>query len=201
MGCRFSTLSTLSFSRFGRPQQSKKNDKDLANPWSPEEEIALCKAWVDVSENSAQGNAKRAKGFLTQVVEYFMMKMFKRFDLWDKRGQRKKALSSGARSRSLATGDQDLVNALLNKWSHVASPLFSQGQDSSSEYLRIKVRELKLERLKMEKEEIMEQMRLTQQGELEKQRIAHERQQLEFKRARCEWKKQAKKEKYVILHA
>ncbi|GJW90117.1 hypothetical protein Tco_0167670 [Tanacetum coccineum] len=27
-----------------RPQQSKKNDKYVADPWIPEEKIALCKA-------------------------------------------------------------------------------------------------------------------------------------------------------------
>nr|GEU88931.1 hypothetical protein [Tanacetum cinerariifolium] len=59
---------------------------------------------------------------------------------------KKKASSSIARSESsTAAGEAGLVNALLNKWSHIAR---------------------------------------TQHRELEAQRIAHERQQLEFERER-----------------
>ncbi|GKA96184.1 hypothetical protein Tco_0818279 [Tanacetum coccineum] len=112
---------------------------------------------------------------------------------WDM--AKKKASSFVIRLESSIAGDQSLVDALMNKWSHVASPLFSQRQESGAEYLRIKERELESEKLKMENEERMEQMRLSQQRELEAQRIAQQRQQLEFERERYEWKKEAKKEK------
>ncbi|GJT62038.1 hypothetical protein Tco_1005571 [Tanacetum coccineum] len=113
----------------------------------------------------------------------------------------KKVSSSAARSESLAAGDQSLVDALMNKWSHIASPLYPQRQESSSEYLRIKERELELEKLKMEKEERMGQMGLAQQRELKAQRITHERQQLEFEREWYEWKNKQKKEKDLIFYA
>ncbi|GJS33853.1 hypothetical protein Tco_0532235 [Tanacetum coccineum] len=51
---------------------------------------------------------------------------------------KKKATSSIARLESSTASDQGLVEALLNMWAHVASPLFSQRQESSSEYLRIR---------------------------------------------------------------
>ncbi|GKA96185.1 hypothetical protein Tco_0818280 [Tanacetum coccineum] len=54
-----------------RPQQSKKNDKDVADPWSLEEEVALCKAWVDVSENSVEGNARKGRGFGRKYINTF----------------------------------------------------------------------------------------------------------------------------------
>nr|GEW61686.1 hypothetical protein [Tanacetum cinerariifolium] len=44
--------------------QAKKNDnKKMAKPWITEDEIALCKAWCDVSENSIRGNAMKNRGF------------------------------------------------------------------------------------------------------------------------------------------
>ncbi|GKE83136.1 glutathione S-transferase T3-like protein [Tanacetum coccineum] len=39
--------------------------------WTPEEEVALCKAWVHASENSVEGNGKKAAGFWTKVTGYF----------------------------------------------------------------------------------------------------------------------------------
>ncbi|GJR26095.1 hypothetical protein Tco_1102327 [Tanacetum coccineum] len=35
----------------GRRQPAKKNDKDVNEPWTPGEEVALCKAWIDDYEN------------------------------------------------------------------------------------------------------------------------------------------------------
>ncbi|GKA41211.1 hypothetical protein Tco_0733804 [Tanacetum coccineum] len=48
-----------------RRQSCKKNDKDLSEPWIPQEEVVLCRAWVDVSENSVDENAKRRQWFWT----------------------------------------------------------------------------------------------------------------------------------------
>ena len=61
-----------------RCQLSKKNDKDSNDVWSPEKEKVLCKAWVDVIENSIEGNAKKANRFWTEVVTYFEKEMGKR---------------------------------------------------------------------------------------------------------------------------
>ncbi|GJV92951.1 hypothetical protein Tco_1540764 [Tanacetum coccineum] len=203
-----------------RPQQSKKNDKDLVNPLSPEEEIALCKAWVDVSENNVQGNVRRAKGYKNGANELYY------YDLAHKEyrttyGGSKKSWTSKTTSHdtsdSLHIGldlndevvDSEDVEVEVRHMgqdrskkkasssiarSESSAAVGEAGIESSSEYLRIKERELELERLKLEKEERMEQIRLTQHMELEAQRIAHERQQLEFERERYEWKKQAKKE-------
>ena len=55
-----------------RPKKrSKKDDSDKEQrnvPWTMAEEIALCKAWVNTSEDSARGNAKKAQGFWTEVL-------------------------------------------------------------------------------------------------------------------------------------
>ena len=74
---------------------------------------------------------------------------------------KKKALVSAARSQGSTSVvvDRTLYDALLNKWSDVASPLFSQRHESSASYLKIKERELELEKLMLENEERMEEKR------------------------------------------
>ncbi|GKC33062.1 hypothetical protein Tco_1040356, partial [Tanacetum coccineum] len=44
--------------------------------WTTAEEIALCQAWSDVSENSEKGNNMKAKGFGEAVIKYFERKLF-----------------------------------------------------------------------------------------------------------------------------
>ncbi|GKD98046.1 hypothetical protein Tco_1381943 [Tanacetum coccineum] len=47
-----------------RTSKAKKNDnKETAKPWTTEDEVALCRAWCDVSENSIRGNAMKNRGF------------------------------------------------------------------------------------------------------------------------------------------
>nr|GEU95925.1 hypothetical protein [Tanacetum cinerariifolium] len=53
----------------------KKNDKDLNDPWSHEEDISLCKALVDLFENSVEGYARKAFEFWWQLVVYFEKEM------------------------------------------------------------------------------------------------------------------------------
>nr|GEV09901.1 hypothetical protein [Tanacetum cinerariifolium] len=46
-----------------RSKPTKKNDKEFVEPWTIEEEIALCKAFVAKSEDSIEGNGKKAARF------------------------------------------------------------------------------------------------------------------------------------------
>nr|GFB13785.1 hypothetical protein [Tanacetum cinerariifolium] len=64
------------------------------------------------------------------------------------RDRAKKKGSSGARSKTSIAGDPSLVDALLSKFTMVATPFFMQRKESSSEYLRIKERELELKERK-----------------------------------------------------
>ncbi|GJZ59372.1 glutathione S-transferase T3-like protein [Tanacetum coccineum] len=48
-----------------RSNPIRKNDKEFVEPWTIEEEIALCKAWVAKSEDSVEGNGKKEAGFWT----------------------------------------------------------------------------------------------------------------------------------------
>ncbi|GJU84855.1 hypothetical protein Tco_1292401 [Tanacetum coccineum] len=43
-----------------RSKPTKKNYKEFVEPWTIEEEIALCKAFVAKSEDSVEGNGKKA---------------------------------------------------------------------------------------------------------------------------------------------
>nr|GEW48803.1 hypothetical protein [Tanacetum cinerariifolium] len=52
-------------------QPAKQNDKDVNEPWTPDEEAALCKAWINTSENNKDGNGKNTNGFWMEVTTYF----------------------------------------------------------------------------------------------------------------------------------
>ncbi|GJZ04380.1 hypothetical protein Tco_0537655 [Tanacetum coccineum] len=55
-----------------RASKAKKNDtNEPLRDWTTEEEIALCQALCDVSENSEKGNSIKAKGFWEAIVNYF----------------------------------------------------------------------------------------------------------------------------------
>ncbi|GJX14057.1 ribonuclease H-like domain-containing protein [Tanacetum coccineum] len=53
-----------------RRQPLKKSDKEFVKPWTIEEEIALCKAWVSTSENNTEGNGKKASGIRPKVSQF-----------------------------------------------------------------------------------------------------------------------------------
>ncbi|GJY28247.1 glutathione S-transferase T3-like protein [Tanacetum coccineum] len=58
-----------------RSKPTKKNDKEFVEPWTIEEEIALCKAFVAKSEDSVEGNGKKAARFWREVAEHFHEEM------------------------------------------------------------------------------------------------------------------------------
>ncbi|GJR45412.1 early light-inducible protein [Tanacetum coccineum] len=49
------------------PQDTAQGEDQRCIPWTPEEETALCKAWVRISEDSFVGNARKEKGFWVEV--------------------------------------------------------------------------------------------------------------------------------------
>ncbi|GJW64698.1 hypothetical protein Tco_0116582 [Tanacetum coccineum] len=85
------------------------------------------------------------------------------------RDRAKKKRSSGARSKTSIADDPSLVDALLSKFTMAATLFFKQGKESSSEYLRIKERELELEEWKRQ-----------EHGELERLRIAQREKELDL---------------------
>ncbi|GJT93138.1 glutathione S-transferase T3-like protein [Tanacetum coccineum] len=248
-----------------RRQPIKKDDKEFVEPWTLEEEVALCKAWVHASENSVEGNGKKMSGFWTEVtwirpkvsqfceiynsvkdrhqsgacdntiyqeaeIEYrtiyrsafaltecwkilkdhskwrkFEMPKFLKskktsskksrtsettsqgnsdsahigVDLNDEAADsedvevqevrpmgrdraKKKGSSSGARSESSVAGDPSLVDALVTKFTMVATPFFPSRKESSSEYLRIKERELELKDQRRREQEELERLKIAQ---------------------------------------
>ncbi|GKB66113.1 glutathione S-transferase T3-like protein [Tanacetum coccineum] len=52
-----------------RSKPTKKNDKEFVEPWTIEEEIALCKAFVAKSEDSVEGNGKKAAGIRPKILK------------------------------------------------------------------------------------------------------------------------------------
>ncbi|GJW25491.1 hypothetical protein Tco_0039302 [Tanacetum coccineum] len=77
--------------------------------------------------------------------------------------------------------DPSLVDVLLSKFTMAATPFFTQRKESSSEYLRIKERELKLEDRKRQ-----------EQGELERLRIAQRKKELDLQQKKFEFQQQQK---------
>nr|GEY81521.1 hypothetical protein [Tanacetum cinerariifolium] len=94
---------------------------------------------------------------------------------------KKKGSSSGARSETSIAGDPSLVDALLSKFTMAATPFFTQRKESSSEYLRIKERELELEERKRQEQGELERMRIVQrEKELDPQQKMFKFQQQKF---------------------
>ncbi|GKB57255.1 hypothetical protein Tco_0913441 [Tanacetum coccineum] len=156
-----------------RRQQSKKNDRDINELWIHEEEISLCKSWVDVSENDVAGNNRKAFEFWSEVeVRPMGQDMSK-----------KKASSSNDRLESSAADEPGIVEALLIKW-------------KIERELKLKVlrrrEQTELKRLKLAHRERMEQHR-----KLEEQKLARERKQLE--REMCEFKETSKNGERPLL--
>nr|GEX31573.1 hypothetical protein [Tanacetum cinerariifolium] len=106
-----------------RRQTIKKSDKEFVEPWTIEEEVALCKAWVSASENNIEGNDKRRQGFGRKGCKVQEVELMGR----DK--AEKKASLSGARSETSVAGDPSLVDALLSKFTKAATPFFHRGRN------------------------------------------------------------------------
>ncbi|GJU26762.1 hypothetical protein Tco_1165383, partial [Tanacetum coccineum] len=52
-----------------KPQKEKAEDQRCVL-WTPEEETALCKGWVRISEDSVKGNARKKRGFWVDILKY-----------------------------------------------------------------------------------------------------------------------------------
>nr|GEX35065.1 integrase, catalytic region, zinc finger, CCHC-type, peptidase aspartic, catalytic [Tanacetum cinerariifolium] len=134
--------------KYTKRQPVKKSDKKFVEPWTIEEEVALCKVWVLASENSIEGNGKRAPGFWTEVTEhqsgacdttvYQEAEIEYRADSEDVevqevapmgRDKAKKKASSSSGARSETSGDPSLVDALLSKFTMAATPFFRRGRN------------------------------------------------------------------------
>nr|GFB65135.1 hypothetical protein [Tanacetum cinerariifolium] len=72
----------------------------------------------------------------------------------------RKTSSSTSCSESPSHGEHGLVQALLNKWKNITTPLFLQRKNASDEYLRIKERQLKPKQQGLANEEKLKQQGL-----------------------------------------
>nr|GFB13574.1 hypothetical protein [Tanacetum cinerariifolium] len=64
-----------------RASKAKKNDtKEPPKDWTTAEEIALCQAWCDVSENSEKENSMKAKGFGKRLLSTLTRKLVQQED-------------------------------------------------------------------------------------------------------------------------
>nr|GEX67911.1 hypothetical protein [Tanacetum cinerariifolium] len=52
----------------------KRDDAPQQTVWTAEEEIALAKGWLSISENSNHGNERRKAGFWCEVLQYIKSK-------------------------------------------------------------------------------------------------------------------------------
>ncbi|GJX35225.1 hypothetical protein Tco_0246782 [Tanacetum coccineum] len=152
---------------FGQPM---KGSSQPVEGESPIDEVAPVKrkAWVDVSENSKDGNAKKAAGFQTEVQPIGRDKV------------KKKGSSSASRSSSSDAADSSLVDALLGKFTTVATPLFSSRKESFSEYLRKRKRELEMEDLRRPEQAKLKRLKLAQHENFEQQMLAQKGKELEM---------------------
>ncbi|GJY44563.1 hypothetical protein Tco_0432776, partial [Tanacetum coccineum] len=195
-----------------RRQPLKKSDKEFVEPWTIEEEVALCKAWVSASKDSIEGNGKKASGFWMEVTEYFHKKWANRKEATirltangkigfilrtsettsqgnsdsahiglDLNEEAADSEDVDVQEETSIAGDPSLVDALLS-----ATPFFSQRNESSFEYLRIKGRELELEDQKR-----------WELGELERLKIAQRDKELDLQQKMFEFQQQQKWEEDI----
>ncbi|GKG38489.1 hypothetical protein Tco_0460201, partial [Tanacetum coccineum] len=67
-----------------RRRNTKTTDDQVSSqPWTTTEEIALCKAWYDVTENNVTGDNMKMRGFWSDVVAYFEREMEKNIRGYD----------------------------------------------------------------------------------------------------------------------
>nr|GEZ13010.1 hypothetical protein [Tanacetum cinerariifolium] len=156
-----------------RRQSIKKNDKVLIQPWTHEEEVALCKAWVNVSKNSVEGNgtsettsqcnsdsAHVSLGLNDIATDSDDVEVQEVRPMGRDKAKKKRSLF-GARLESLVAGDPGLVDALLK-------------------------RELEME----------DQMR-QEQGELERLKLAQKDKEIELQQRMFEFQQQQKFEEDI----
>ncbi|GJS43275.1 glutathione S-transferase T3-like protein [Tanacetum coccineum] len=237
---RFSPLNPLDLdedefdSLFSQPSEGPSQPVEEDSPVD-EEDVALCRAWVDVPKNSKEGNAKKSTGYngaksrhhggacensiyqvsekeyreisrtLFPIVECW--KIVKDHQKWkyveipkflkSKNPSSKKSRTSKTTSHGTldsthialelndkATDSEDvevqevrpvvdhsLIDAFVRKFKNVATPLFSSRSESSSEYLRIKERELEMEDLRHREQAELERLNLAQAKIFEEQRL------------------------------
>nr|GEW33388.1 hypothetical protein [Tanacetum cinerariifolium] len=149
-----------------RSKPTKKNEKEFVEPWTIKEEIDLCKSFVAKSEDSVEGNGKRTAGFWREVAEHFQEEIGE-----DKRSYDSVNCKWKNRIRpkhAFEVADSEDVEAQERK-------------ESSSEYLRIKERELELEERKCQ-----------EQGKLERMRIAQCEKELDIQQKMFEFQQQQK---------
>ncbi|GJV41573.1 hypothetical protein Tco_1420013 [Tanacetum coccineum] len=69
-----SSQKTKKPTRARQKRTIQSDDAPRQTVWTHEEEIALCKGWVDVSENSMLGNSRKEAGFWCAVLAYMVSK-------------------------------------------------------------------------------------------------------------------------------
>ncbi|GKB64673.1 hypothetical protein Tco_0920859 [Tanacetum coccineum] len=124
-----------------RPSRAKKNDgkeKEAPKDWKKAEEIALCQAWCDVSENSEKGNVMKAKGFWEAVINYFERKRVQR----EGRNRAKAKKKSFASSRE---GSSSFVDLVADKYLGINLTKWEKMQEQQDSYIHLKNRELDIQ--------------------------------------------------------
>nr|GEU91352.1 hypothetical protein [Tanacetum cinerariifolium] len=91
-------------------------DAPRCTTWNNEEEIALCKGWVHVSENSAKGNARNTDGFWTEVLDYL--------------GKKTKQL--GRRTYNMVNRKWNMVRSNVARFYGVHANVLHRAQDSGA---------------------------------------------------------------------
>ncbi|GJV93084.1 hypothetical protein Tco_1540897 [Tanacetum coccineum] len=101
------------------------NNKDTSKPWTTTKEIALCKAWCNVSKNSVKGDAMKIKGSaqgglnLNDEADDYEEEVRKERPTGCDRD--KKKASSSSRSEYSSVAGVDFVELVANKWKSIKS--------------------------------------------------------------------------------
>ncbi|GKB66798.1 hypothetical protein Tco_0928210 [Tanacetum coccineum] len=114
------------------------DDAPRQTPWTMEEEIALCKGWLAVSENSKQGNSRKSSGFWCEEIR--------------RPDGRYKAKAAGKKKGSKSSASSSVNEDALARL--IVTEMGAQEKEERLAFLKIKRREVECRERELEQQDM-----------------------------------------------
>nr|GEV52959.1 hypothetical protein [Tanacetum cinerariifolium] len=149
-----------------KPQKEKTADQRYI-PWTLEEETALCKGWVHISEDSVKGDMRKERGFWIEILKYMHetcpITQRRTYDMEDEneveevrrrkpmgRDQAKRKMKAGLESSASSFDVEVLAKMMASEYVITSDPYNVQKNQEMSELLKIKKQKLELKAAELE---------------------------------------------------
>ncbi|GJR01549.1 hypothetical protein Tco_0524533 [Tanacetum coccineum] len=135
----------------------QRDDAPSQTPWTMEEEIALCKGWLAVSENSKQGNSRKSSGFWCELLSYIESKTGqyekRTYDMEIRRPEgRDKAKAAGKKKWSKSSASSSVNEDALARL--MVTEMGAQEKEERLAFLEIKRREVECRERELEQQDM-----------------------------------------------